>query len=91
MFYQNKLFIEHFFPNFNKRKSNEFEFLLFFSLIFSSRFSTLSLLSFNEIHSELFLSTCEQYLHLIDKLNSTTFIPYRSDINENINVNFFIY
>ncbi len=40
------------------------------------------------MNSELFLSTCEQYLDLIDKLNSTTFIPFRSDANRNINVNF---
>jgi len=67
MFYQNKLFIEHFFSELRHT------------------FSKLSSLSFNEIHSELFLSTCESYLDLIDKLNSTTFISFRSDANGNIN------
>ncbi|CAF4297110.1 unnamed protein product, partial [Rotaria sordida] len=49
-------------------------------------FSTLSPLLFNEIHSEQFLSTCEQYFELIDKLNGTTFNTFRSDAIDNINV-----
>ncbi|CAF3067405.1 unnamed protein product [Rotaria sp. Silwood2] len=48
-------------------------------------FSNLSTLSFNEIHSEQFLSTCEQYFQLIDKFNPTTFNTFRSDAIDNIN------
>ncbi|UJR29904.1 hypothetical protein I4U23_017452 [Adineta vaga] len=47
-------------------------------------FAQLSCLPFKDIHSELFLSTCEQYLTLIDKFNSTTFTPLRADANGNI-------
>ncbi|CAF1351226.1 unnamed protein product [Rotaria sp. Silwood1] len=47
-------------------------------------FAKLISLEFKDIHSELFLSTCEQYLHMIDKFNSKTFIPLRADANGNI-------
>ncbi len=33
--------------------------------LFISRFAKLSCLAFKDIHSELFLSTCEQYIYLI--------------------------
>ncbi|CAF4357449.1 unnamed protein product, partial [Rotaria sp. Silwood2] len=47
-------------------------------------FAKLTSLAFKDIHSELFLSTCEQYLSIIDKFNSKTFIPLRADANGNI-------
>jgi len=75
--------------------------------LFFYRFATLSALAFKEIHSELFLSTCEQYLNLIgidfcskyksnfyiiiDKFNSKTFIPLRADANGNISVCFIVF
>ncbi|CAF1400494.1 unnamed protein product [Adineta steineri] len=55
----------------------------FFSQL-PNTFAQLSCLAFHEIHSELFLSICEQYLTLIDKFNSTTFTPLRADANGNI-------
>jgi hypothetical protein len=66
------------------------------------RFDKLSCLAFKEIHFELFLSICEQYISLIgknfilnikyiiyiiiDRFNSTTFIPLGADANGNISV-----
>ncbi|CAM2717981.1 unnamed protein product [Rotaria socialis] len=60
----------------------------FFKTFFSELsypFAKLTSLKFEEIHSELFLSTCEQYINLIEKFNSKTFIPLRADANGNIN------
>ncbi|CAF1461763.1 unnamed protein product [Rotaria magnacalcarata] len=60
----------------------------FFKTFFSElsySFAELTSLKFEEIHSELFLSTCEQYINLIEKFNSKTFIPLRADANGNIN------
>ncbi|CAF3700800.1 unnamed protein product [Rotaria sp. Silwood1] len=62
----------------------QFVYRTFFSE-FHYTFSTLSSLSLNEIHSEEFLATCEQYLELIDKFNATTFNTFRSDAMNNIN------
>ncbi|CAF3223081.1 unnamed protein product, partial [Rotaria sp. Silwood2] len=71
-------------------------------IVYKTFFSQLpyACLAFKDIHSELFLSTCEQYLALIDmdfilniknitlividKFNSTTFITLRADFNGNI-------
>ncbi|CAF1093515.1 unnamed protein product, partial [Rotaria sordida] len=61
----------------------EFLYKTFFSQL-PFTFAKLTSLAFKDIHSEFFLSTCEEYYFLIDKFNSKTFIPLRTDVNGNI-------
>lgn len=50
------------------------------------RFSQFESFPLTQIHSELFLSICDEYFSLFDKCPSPTFIPLRSDIHAQISV-----
>ncbi|UJR07714.1 hypothetical protein I4U23_011999 [Adineta vaga] len=63
--------------------SNRVVYGTFFSQL-SHKFSVFNDLSFEELQSELFLDTCEEYFSLVDKFNSPIFTPVKADVNGNI-------
>ncbi|CAF4045440.1 unnamed protein product, partial [Rotaria sordida] len=68
----------------NNNISNEIVYETFFSQLLH-KFSILDTLPFEELQSELFLETCEDYLSLVGKFNSPIFAPLKADVNGNIN------
>ncbi|CAF4719304.1 unnamed protein product [Rotaria sp. Silwood2] len=79
-FDSNKLIVS----DINKNISNEIVYETFFTQILH-KFSILDTLPFEELQSELFLETCEEYFSIVGKFNSPIFAPLKADVNGNIN------